>query len=204
MKEDDRGAGQDNLTGDGKLAQEFLSQIGANIRARRIQMSLTMQQLADRSRISRRLMTQIELGQANPSLVTVTRIARQLGTEFTDLLGNLPAKTPIEIHAPGNHLLVWSSDAGSTAHLLESTRESRTVDLWLWRLLPGDTYRGLADPERSQELFYVLAGSLTLRADDLEVIVRAGGSSRLYSDRPYSYTNGGDVPVEFIRTVSLA
>jgi transcriptional regulator with XRE-family HTH domain len=204
MKDDDRAAGQDNLTGEGKLAQEFLSQIGANIRARRTQRSLTVQQLADRSQISRRLMTQIELGQANPSLVTVTRIARQLGTEFTDLLGNSPANTSIEMHAPGGHLLVWSSDAGSTAHLLEATRDSRTVDLWLWRLLPGDSYRGQADPERSQELFYVLAGSLTLSADEQEVIVPAGGSSRLYSDRLYSYSNPGDVPVEFIRTVSLA
>lgn len=204
MKDHDSGAGQDNSTGEGKLAQQFMTQVGANIRAQRIQRSLTVQQLADRSQISRRLMTQIELGQANPSLVTVTRIARQLGTEFTDLLGTSPAETPIEMHAPGDHLLVWSSDAGSTAYLLESTKGSRRADLWLWRLLPGDTYRGQADPERSQELFYVLTGSLTLSADQQEVIVRAGGSSRLSSDRLYSYSNAGDVPVEFIRTVSLA
>lgn len=192
-----------DLTGEGGLAQDFLSKVGANIRALRIQRSLTVQQLADRTQISRRLLTQIELGQANPSLVTVTRIARQLGTEFPNLLDKPPAEAAIEMQAPNEHLLVWSSDAGSTAHLLEAT-ESRSADLWLWRLVPGDSYRGQADPARSQELFYVLVGSLTLVADDLQVVVPPGGSSRLRSDRLYSYRNAGDVPVQFVRTVSLA
>jgi transcriptional regulator with XRE-family HTH domain len=193
----------DDSTGDGGLTQEFLSEVGARIRARRTARSLTVQQLADRSRISRRLLTQIELGQANPSLVAVTRIARQLGTEFTTLLEAPAADAPVEVHAAGEHVLVWSSETGSTAHLLEAT-DGRSADLWRWRLVPGDTYRGQADPARSQELFYVLAGSLTLRADDHEVVVPAGASCRLRSDRLYSYRNAGDEPVEFVRTVALA
>jgi transcriptional regulator with XRE-family HTH domain len=190
--------------GGGGLTRDFLSQVGANIRALRTEQSLTVQQLADRAQISRRLLTQIELGQANPSLVAVTRIARQLGTDFTDLLDEPPAETPIEVHAAGDHLLVWSSTAGSSAHLLEVTTESRTADLWLWRLVPGDTYRGQADPARSQELFYVLEGSLTLTADDHEVVVPAEASGRLRSDRVYTYRNAGEEPVRFVRTVSLA
>lgn len=190
-------------TGDGELARDFLSQVGSRIRAVRTGRALTVQQLADRAAISRRLLTQIELGQANPSLVTVTRIARELGTEFTSLLDTTTDETPIEVHDGGTHLLVWSSDAGSTAHLLEAS-ESRSADLWLWHLVPGDTYRGQADPARSQELFYVLAGSLTLTADDQQFVVGAGASARLRSDRLYTYANRGDAPVRFVRTVALA
>ena len=196
-------AARDQLTGEGELAQDFLSQVGTNIRALRTKRSLTVQQLADLSQISRRLLTQIELGQANPSLVAVTRIASQLGTDFTNLLDEPPPETPIEMHAAHDHLLVWSSEAGSTAHLLEATTESRWADLWLWRLVAGDTYRGQADPARSQELFYVLDGSLTLAAEGQEVVVPAGASSRLRSDRIYLYRNAGEEPVRFVRTVSL-
>jgi transcriptional regulator with XRE-family HTH domain len=191
------------LTGEGELARDFLSQVGARIRALRTSRSLTVQQLADRTGISRRLLTQIELGQANPSLVTVTRIARRLGTEFTELLDGPASESPIEVHGTGGHVLVWSSAAGSTAHLLEAAAGSRSADLWRWRLVPGDIYRGSADPARSQELFYVLAGALTLTADGRRAVVPAGASSRLRSDRPYSYGNDGDVPVEFVRTVAL-
>jgi transcriptional regulator with XRE-family HTH domain len=201
---EDSGDQTGSLTSEGALARDFLTQVGGRIRALRTGRSLTVQQLADRAQVSRRLLTQIELGQANPSLVTVTRIARQLGSEFTDLLDATTAESPIEVHEPGAHVLVWSSEAGSTAHLLEAAVPSRSADLWLWRLVPGDTYRGQADPERSQELFYVLAGALTLIADDRQVVVPAGASSRLRSDRLYSYGNHGDVPVEFVRTVALA
>ena len=199
-----RAAGGGDSADGGELAQDFLGQVGANIRSLRKEQSLTVQQLADRSQISRRLLTQIELGQANPSLVTMTRIARQLGTDFTNLLDTQPVETPIEAHAAGEHLLVWSSAAGSTAHLLEATTESRAADLWLWTLVPGDTYLGQADPTRSQELFYVVEGSLTLTADDHVVTVPAGASARLRSDRVYTYRNAAEKPVRFLRTVSLA
>ncbi len=147
-------------------------------------------------------MTQIEHGQANPSLVTVTRIARQLDTEFTALLEPAPASA-IAMHVSDQHVLVWTTDSGSTAHLLEAT-QARSADLWLWRLMPGDTYRGLADPAQSQELFYVVSGTLTLRTDEEEVCVGAGSSANLRSDRSYSYSNEGMTPTEFVRTVALS
>ncbi len=193
-----------SLTGEGVLDRDFLSEVGDHIRALRTERSLTVQQLADRSRISRRLLTQIELGQANPSLVTVTRIARQLGTDFTNLLSHSAAETPIEVQESAEHVLVWSSEAGSTAHLLVATAQSRSADLWLWRLVPGDTYPGQADPPRSQELFYVLSGALSLTADDQHVVVAAGASSRLRSDRSYSYINESSETVEFVRVVALS
>jgi len=188
---------------EGELAQGFLAEVGSRIRAVRADRSLTVQQLADRSQISRRLLTQIELGQANPSLVTITRIARQLGVDFTDLLGAPPAETPIEVNDPDLHTLVWSSEAGSTAHLLAATAGNRSADLWRWRLVPGDTYRGHPDPAGSQELFYVLTGSLTLATDSQHIVVPAGSSARLRSDRLYSYSASGDSAVEFVRTVAL-
>jgi transcriptional regulator with XRE-family HTH domain len=188
---------------DGELTGEFLARVGARIRAVRTERSLTVQQLADHAGISRRLLTQIELGQANPSLVTVTRIARQLDTEFTSLLQTATTESPITTHDAGSHLLVWNSKAGSTAHLLVAT-ESRSADLWLWRLVPGDSYPGQADPARSQELFYILTGTLTITADDQQVVVPAGASARLRSDRLYAYANNGPDPVLFVRSVALA
>ena len=191
-----------SFTGRGELASDFLTIVGTRIRELRTARSLTVQQLADRSHISRRLMTQIEHGQANPSLVTVTRIARQLDTEFTALL-EPAAESALAMHVRDEHVLVWTSDSGSTAHLLEAT-QSRSADLWLWRLMPGDTYRGLADPAQSQELFYVVSGTLTLSTEDEEVSVGAGSSATLRSDRTYTYTNVHKTPTEFVRTVALS
>ena len=193
-----------DVTSEGQIDREFLTRIGERIRELRQSRGLTMQQLADRASISRRLITQIEHGQANPSLVTITRIARELGTDFTNLLdGAASSASPMEVFGADEHVLVWSSDNGSTAHLLVSTRDTRAADLWLWRLAPGDSYHGHADPERSQELFFVLEGTLTVSADGMEVLVPHGSASRLRSDRAYSYVNAGRSPVVFVRTVAL-
>jgi DNA-binding XRE family transcriptional regulator len=194
-----------DVTEEGELGQDFLSQVGANIRAMRTQRSLTVQQLADRSQISRRLLTQIEHGQANPSLVAITRIARQLGTDFPTLLTNADqVARAVEVFGERDHVLVWSSKNGSTAHLLVSTSEARTADMWLWRLAPGDSYQGNADPDRSQELFYVLEGSLTITADQVHVEIQTGSASRLRSDRTYVYANAGSTTTVFVRTVVLS
>ncbi len=197
-------ADSEDHTGAGALDHEFLSEVGARIRARRTQRGLTVQQLADLAQLSRRLLTQVELGQANPSLVTITRIARQLGADTTDLLGPPPKESAVETRSTSGHLLVWSTESGSTAHLLIATAGARLADLWRWRLVPGDTYTARPDPAGSQELFHVLIGTLVLTADDEHTHVPAGSSARLRSDRPYSYAATDDSPVEFIRTVALA
>lgn len=164
-----------------------------------------MQHLADLSGVSRRLITQIEHGQANPSLVAVTRIARSPGTEFTEPIGDAgPAGSAVERVPPEKNSLIWTSPAGSSAHLLVSTTGMRTADLWPWTLSPGDSCRGLPDPPGSCELFHVTRGHLSVLADGVEVTMAAGESGRLRSDRPYGYHNHGAGPVVFLRTVALA
>jgi transcriptional regulator with XRE-family HTH domain len=193
----------DDLTREGSLTEDFLGQIGSRIRELRSEQGLTVQQLADRSQISRRLLTQIEHGQANPSLVAVTRIARQLGTDFTALLPDTgEAASPIDVEEPDGQVLVWTTERGSSAHLLVAT-SGRSADLWRWRLLPGEAYAGSADRAGSQELFYVLEGELTLSADGHEATVAAGSAARLRSDRAYGYANHGTVTTTFLRTVAL-
>lgn len=182
---------------------QFLTHLGAEVRRRRKDSGLTVQQLADAADVSRRMLTQIELGQANPSLVLVDRIARALGTDFPSLALESRA-TPIAVHAPGGGAGVWSSDAGSTASLQVATLHTPAAELWDWTLVPGDRYVAEPDPPGSEELFHVLSGTLTIEVQDLPAVtVPAGGSARLASDRHYVYANRGRQQVRFFRVVRL-
>lgn len=188
----------------GRLQNDFLTLVGSRIRDRRKLASQTVQELADRAGISRRLLTQIEHGQANPSLVTVTGIARALGVDFTDLLDEGPAESPVTVVGAAHHRLVWHSPGGSAAYLLVATSGQRTADLWHWRLAPDESYSGRPDPTGSQELFAVLSGTLTLVAEGADQRVHQGESARLLSDRAYAYRNDTDEVVTFVRVVALA
>jgi transcriptional regulator with XRE-family HTH domain len=196
----------DEATSRGQLDQHFLDQVGSRIRERRKTQGLTVQQLAEQAGISRRLLTQIEHGQANPSLVSITRLARQLGVDFTSLIE--PADDLVlKVARAGTHTLVWSTPSGSSAVLLAVTGDTRRADLWRWRLAPGDVYQGRPDARGSHELFLVTDGRLTISVDGTDHRLTAGDSAVLRSDRYYAYRNDTRDPgqfVEFVRTVALA
>ena len=192
----------DDPTGTGPT-QAFLSHLGAEVRRRRRASGMTVQDLADAAELSRRMLTQIELGQANPSLVTVDRVARALGTDFASLTRDA-RPDPIAVNAPGSAAGVWSSALGSRAALQVATQQQPAAELWDWTLQPGDRYLAEPDPTGSEELFLVLAGTLTIELEDMDPVqVRTGGSARLASDRHYAYANHGRRPVRFVRVVQL-
>lgn len=183
---------------------EFILHLGERLRARRRAAHLTVQQLAERSGVSRRMLTQIELGQANPSLVTVDKLARALGLDFAALASDT-APTPLAVNAPDDPPGVWASPAGSSATLRVATSLQPAAELWDWTLQPGDSYAALPDPAGSQELFVVISGELTIAVDGLEPrTLPQGASARLASDRRYAYENRGEDPVRFLRVVQLA
>lgn len=182
----------------------FLSAIGHRVRDRRHHAGLTVQQLADESGLSRRMLTQIELGQANPSLVTIDKVARALGTTFASLARD-DSVEPIVVSAPDQTAGAWESQVGSRASLHVATTHHPPAELWEWTLQPHDGYRAEPDPEGSEELIFVVTGSLTITVDDGDpVTLRAGYSARLASDRPYSYDNTTSRPTRFVRVVQLA
>lgn len=183
---------------------EFVARVGGEVRRRRKKQGLTVQQLADLSGVSRRMLTLIEQGQANPSLVTIDKIARALGTDFASLASDSRPE-PVAVHAPGAAAGVWSSSAGSRASLQVATQQIPAAELWDWYLVPGDRYDALPDAPGSEELFFVTEGVLTLAVAGHEPVqIATGGSARLASDRRYAYVNNEATAVRFIRVVRLA
>ncbi|MBZ4486746.1 XRE family transcriptional regulator [Microbacterium sp. cx-55] len=182
-----------------------IDRLGRRIRSLRKAQPLTVQELADRSGVSRRLLTQIELGQANPSLVTVDRIAKVLGVDFAALTAPREADPGVAaVRTIEQATLIWSSPFGSTAHLLITSEHSGGPELWRWRLLPQDRYVASPDPSGSEELFVVHEGSLDIVADGAAVTVPTGGSARLRSDREYRYENRGPETLVFNRVVAVS
>lgn len=63
-----------------------------NIRRKRIIQNLTMQQLAEKSGVSRVALTRYELGQRVPNVTIASRIASALGCTVDDLLHEPPGE----------------------------------------------------------------------------------------------------------------
>ena len=181
---------------EGKTSPELVQRAGDRIRALRKGRGWTMQDLAARADVSRRMLTQMELGQANPSLGTLDRVAKALSIDFVELVSADP-------DSDAEAVAVWEGARDSKAVLLGSTPAPR-AELWKWTLGPGVRYEAQPDRSGAHELHHVLAGVLSLETIHGVQAVPAGGTALIASDAPYAYFNGEDVSTVFIRLVTGA
>ena len=178
--------------------ERVTAEIGNRLRTARAERRWTLDELAARSTVSRRLLVQIEHAQANPSLATLLKLAAALGMTLTELVSEEPETELIGVVAAQDATTLWSTPAGSAARLLVS---HDAIELWSWTLAPGD--RRSSDPHRpgSLELLTVEAGTVALDVGDHHVEIPAGDSARFDATWPHVYANPGATAATFTLVV---
>jgi transcriptional regulator with XRE-family HTH domain len=157
----------------------------------------TLDELATRSGVSRRLIVQIEQGEANPSIGTLLRIADALEVTLTDLVSAQEA-TLVGVRAPSEASELWQGPAGGRA-LLEVSRGP--LELWSWTVEPGERHESEPHHPGALELINVRGGTLTLDVGDESVQVKAGHSAWFDASRQHAYRNSTTTPVTFTLVV---
>jgi transcriptional regulator with XRE-family HTH domain len=177
---------------------QIAGQIAARVRAGRAQRRWTLDELAARSGVSRRLIVQIEQGDANPSLATLLKLAAALDVTLTELLAGRPQDRPVAVVPRQDAMTLWSTPAGGAAHLLVS---HGPLELWAWTLQPGD--RRASQPHRpgALELLTVQTGTIRLEVGDHHVEVSAGDSAWFDATHPHAYDNPGATAANFTLVV---
>jgi transcriptional regulator with XRE-family HTH domain len=178
--------------------EHVAGEIATRVRAARTQRRWTLDELAARSMVSRRLLVQIEHADANPSLATLLKLAAALGITLTELLSEEPKTEPVAV-APGRDAMtLWSSPAGSAARLLVS---HEAIELWSWTLTPGDQRASEAHRPGSVELITVDAGTVAVDVGHRHVEVPAGDSAWFDATLQHTYSNPGTTTATFTLVV---
>ena len=176
-----------------------LQHVSQNIRRLRHAAELSQTALAEKSGVSRRMLVAIEAGERNVSLTTLDRLAEALGAAFTDLIKGPDNRDPSRINE-----LAWAGvHPGSRAVLLASSAASREVELWEWRLEPGEVYQCEADADGWSEQLYVAEGCLTLVIGDQHHHLQTGDFFSYASNCIHAYRNEGGVATRFVRNVVI-
>lgn len=168
-----------------------VAEIGERIRAARHEQGLSVAALAETSDVSRRMLTQIELGQANPSVSVLDRVAAGLGTTFAAVMG-LPTDAPDGVE-------VWSTEGGSWAYLLTALgTEGTSVEMWKWHLAATDAYTSEDAVPSAGVMHHVLDGVLEIETAAGTRRIAAGASDRSTANLDYTYRAAGGGPVSFV------
>ncbi len=164
--------------------------IGRRVRASRTHLGWTLDQLAHRSGVSRRMLVNVEQGVTNPSIATLLRLSDALGIGLPALVdtGDDGAQ-PVVVHRAGAARAVWTSPGGGSAVMVAGTSPPDVSELWDWLLGAGDIHRSEPHRAGTRELLHVLAGSVLLVVGSAEHTLQAGDAASFDGSLAHSYAN---------------
>jgi mannose-6-phosphate isomerase-like protein (cupin superfamily) len=145
------------------------------------------------------MLLQIEAARTNPSIGTLIRIANAFGVDVSRLFA--PPEEAIRTAAPRDALTLWRGARGGSATLLVGAASPQPVELWEWRLAPGDVYSADAHLDTTVEIIGVRQGTLTLVIGKRRVEIGAGGSVVARMDQRHQYRNDHRTPTNFTMVV---
>lgn len=164
--------------------------IGRRVRTGRAAAGWTLDQLADRAGVSRRLVVNVEQGTTNPSIATLLRLSDALGIGLPALVDTEgDPGGPVVVRPAGSAPVMWSSPSGGAAVMVAGTSPPDVTELWDWRLGPGDAYRSEGHRAGTRELLHVVGGAVDLVVGATEHRLRVGDAAAFDGAQPHVYRN---------------
>jgi len=162
--------------------------VGSALRQLRSERGLSLDKLAYESRVSRAMLSQIELGRSTPTITVLWRIARALGVPFSALLGGPAPEDPLVFRSTRAKLLKSADGSFSTRALFPLDRP-HTAEFYELRLAPRGVELADSHAPGTTENLVVTAGALEIRLGGMSIELRAGDATYFQADVPHEYRN---------------
>lgn len=175
---------------------------GKTIRRLRNAGSLSLGELSEQSGVAKSMISQIEKNESNPTLATITRLSRALGTSVEQMLSRQgPANAPLPMadslieHAkPADIPHLQSEDGLCSLHIIGWIDSVEYAQWYDFHAKPGGRLESSAHPLGSVENLSVLAGTLRVEIDGQTWTAKAGQTLRYRADRDHAIENVGTGP----------
>lgn len=165
--------------------------VGLNVQRLRKQRGLTLEGLAGLSGVSRSMLSQVERGEANPTLATVWSLSRALDIDVSELIGGRPneARPRIELTAASYTPEIRSDDGLCLLRILSPADRVGSLEWYEILIAPGGALRSQPHARGSREHLTVLAGTLTVEIPPEKMIVGDGATARYPGDVVHAIIN---------------
>ncbi|MFS8641161.1 MAG: cupin domain-containing protein [Symbiobacteriaceae bacterium] len=163
--------------------------LGHRIRQTRTQKGITLQELAERSGLSKGFLCQLENDKASPSLQALDRLSAGLGVPIALLLISQDERAYV-VRAHSRQGYSSMNGDGLTVHLLSAP--GRNLKMMLLELAPGAATGGDHHVHEGEECHLVLEGTVRYRQGDEELILNEGDSLHWNGYIPHRVENCGD------------
>ncbi|WP_280257035.1 helix-turn-helix domain-containing protein [Nocardia wallacei] len=178
---------------------------GRNVRRRREEAGLTLEQLAAQSSVSKAMLSKVERGEKSPTIGVASKIAHALGASLSELIGGAAAAAPgaAVVMRRNERPVFRDPETGFERHMVSAAPGAGGAEMVV-HYLPAWVSTGLlpAYPPGTEKQLVVLAGTLTVAIGGISETLHAGDSLFFQADADHGFANRTDAPCEYIMFIS--
>jgi transcriptional regulator with XRE-family HTH domain len=160
--------------------------IATNARRARLLKGMSVRELAERTRISAALVSQIERGTANTTVDTLVKLAAALDLSFADLTWRYVAE-PHVVRSDEGELVI---EPTGTVRTLFGSTDRRRFEVSIGTTDPNSMREPVTHGLGSVEYSVVTAGEVTVVTPEWSVLLHRGDAIRFSGELPHSYRTG--------------
>ncbi|WP_186166008.1 helix-turn-helix domain-containing protein [Burkholderia gladioli] len=184
-------------------ADELSEAFGARVRKLRAAAGMTLEQLSDRSGVSRAMLSKVERGEKSPTIGIATRIAQSLRTSLTELVGGSASKGATVLMRRAARPIFRDPENGFERHIVSPATGGGRVELVYHHLPPGvSTDRLPAYPEGTEKQIVVTIGHLVVDFFDAREYLGPGDSLFFQANVDHAFVNQTDEPCGYYMVIS--
>ncbi len=167
--------------------------VGDTLAALRQAGALSLDALSRKAGVSKSMLSQIERGQANPTVAVVWRLANALNVGMGDLLGATPPVPPAAIDLLAAHAApaIRSPDGLCELRILGPIGLAGQFEWYALSVQPGGTLDSQPHETGTREHLSTMAGVLEVQAGDQSQRIKIGETARYAADQPHCIRNVG-------------
>ncbi len=176
-----------------KTASKRLLQAGQMIRARRVQLGLTLQQLGEKAGLSPAFISLVERNKASPSLVSLLNLARALDVKASAFMEIPAGEALVRRRSDPQHIEV---DSPVEYNQLSACMRFQQMDAIFMRIPTGHVFPD--DQREGEDFLYVIKGELYCELGDEKVTLAEGDSMHFNARTVHNASNLTDSEVELL------
>ncbi|WP_086933581.1 helix-turn-helix domain-containing protein [Agarilytica rhodophyticola] len=169
-------------------ASQVLCERVAQLRKRH---DLTLDQLATVSGVSRSMLSQIERGQANPTLAVTYRIAQAFGITIGELVDQPWSFSSIEVVHGEDQNNLYRSDDECQIRTLSPLHMEKNIEFYEIRVAPNARLTSAPHYQGTKELLTVTKGEASVRSGESICKLKQGDSAHYRADLDHVIENPG-------------
>ncbi len=182
-----------------ELAQVF----GAQVRRLRDAADMTLEQLAQRSGVSRAMLSKVERGEKSPTIGIATRIAHALDASLSELIGGSDTRGKVVVMRRDRRPVFRDPETGFERHIVSPAPGGTRVEL-LFHHLPAGASTGFlpAYPLGTEKHVAVTEGELVVVIDGAEHRLGTGDALFFQANVDHRFDNRTAAPCGYFLVVS--